>query len=45
MTSHPIPPGTRDILPDEMRELRALESALCEVFEARGYGQVATPAI
>jgi ATP phosphoribosyltransferase regulatory subunit len=42
---HPIPPGTRDILPDEMRELRALENALCQVFEARGYGQVATPAI
>jgi ATP phosphoribosyltransferase regulatory subunit len=42
---HPLPPGTRDILPDEMRELRALENALCEVFEARGYGQVSTPAI
>jgi ATP phosphoribosyltransferase regulatory subunit len=42
---HPIPPGTRDILPDEMRELRALENALCEVFQKRGYGQVATPAI
>jgi ATP phosphoribosyltransferase regulatory subunit len=42
---HPIPPGTRDILPDEMRELRALENALSRVFEARGYGQVATPAI
>jgi ATP phosphoribosyltransferase regulatory subunit len=42
---HPIPPGTRDILPDEMRELRKLELALLEVFEARGYGQVATPAI
>ncbi|MGZ5336503.1 MAG: ATP phosphoribosyltransferase regulatory subunit [Solirubrobacterales bacterium] len=42
---HPIPPGTRDILPDEMRELRALETALSEVFEQRGYGQVATPAI
>ena len=23
---HPTPPGTRDILPDEMRELRALEA-------------------
>lgn len=42
---HPIPPGTRDILPDEMRELRKLERALLDVFEARGYGQVATPAI
>jgi ATP phosphoribosyltransferase regulatory subunit len=42
---YPIPPGTRDILPDEMRELRALQNSFCEVFESRGYGQVATPAI
>ncbi len=42
---HPIPPGTRDVLPDEMRELRRLNLALIEVFEARGYGEVATPAI
>jgi ATP phosphoribosyltransferase regulatory subunit len=42
---HPIPPGTRDILPDEMRELRRLHLALIEVFENRGYGEVATPAI
>jgi ATP phosphoribosyltransferase regulatory subunit len=42
---HPIPPGTRDVLPDEMRELRKLDTALLEVFEARGYGEVATPAI
>ena len=42
---HPIPPGTRDVLPDEMRELRRLQRALIEVFEARGYGEVATPAI
>lgn len=42
---HPIPPGTRDVLPDEMRELRRLRLALIEVFESRGYGEVATPAI
>ena len=42
---HPIPPGTRDILPDEMRELNALQSTLAEVFAARGYGQVATPTL
>lgn len=42
---HPIPPGTRDVLPDEMRELRRLHLALIEVFEERGYGEVATPAI
>ena len=33
------------MLPDEMRELRRLKAALIEVFEARGYGEVATPAI
>jgi ATP phosphoribosyltransferase regulatory subunit len=42
---HPIPPGTRDVLPDEMRELRRLNRSLIEVFEQRGYGEVATPAI
>lgn len=42
---HPIPPGTRDILPDEMRELRRLHLAMIEVFEGRGYGEVSTPAI
>jgi ATP phosphoribosyltransferase regulatory subunit len=42
---HPIPPGTRDVLPDEMRELRRLKGALLEVFEGRGYGEVATPAM
>jgi ATP phosphoribosyltransferase regulatory subunit len=42
---HPIPPGTRDILPDEMRELRRLHRDLIEVFEGYGYGEVATPAI
>jgi len=41
----PIPPGTRDVLPDEMRELRRLHLALIEVFESRGYGEVATPTI
>ena len=42
---HPIPPGTRDILPDEMRELRRLHDSLLGVFAERGYGEVATPAI
>jgi ATP phosphoribosyltransferase regulatory subunit len=42
---HPIPPGTRDVLPEEMRRLRALKAALIEVFEGRRYGEVATPAL
>jgi ATP phosphoribosyltransferase regulatory subunit len=42
---HPTPPGTRDILPEEMRELRALETALRAAFEEYGYGEVATPTI
>jgi ATP phosphoribosyltransferase regulatory subunit len=43
--THPIPPGTRDVLPDEMRELRRLERALGDAFERFGYGEVATPTI
>ena len=43
--THPIPPGTRDILPDEMRELRRLSLALIDTFERFGYGEVATPTI
>ena len=42
---HPIPPGTRDVLPDEMRELRALANGLRGVFERSGYGEVRTPAL
>ncbi|MFL5847126.1 MAG: ATP phosphoribosyltransferase regulatory subunit [Solirubrobacteraceae bacterium] len=42
---HPIPSGTRDVLPDEMREVRAITSALREVFEAEGYGEVWTPTL
>jgi ATP phosphoribosyltransferase regulatory subunit len=43
--THRIPPGTRDVLPDEMRELRRLEGSLAEAFERFGYGEVATPTI
>ena len=42
---HPIPPGTRDVLPAEMRELRRLQGALGATFERFGYGEVATPTI
>jgi ATP phosphoribosyltransferase regulatory subunit len=41
----PIPSGTRDVLPDEMRELRAITETVRAVFDARGYGEVATPAL
>ncbi len=40
-----IPSGTRDILPDEQRELRAIESALLRTFDDFGYGEVSTPAV
>jgi ATP phosphoribosyltransferase regulatory subunit len=42
---HPIPSGTRDVLPDEMREMRAITEALRGVFERSGYGEVYTPAL
>lgn len=40
-----IPSGTRDVLPDEMRELRALTEMLRQTFERAGYGEVYTPAL
>jgi ATP phosphoribosyltransferase regulatory subunit len=40
-----IPPGTRDVLPDEMRELRAISGRMRQVFEEAGYGEVHTPAL
>ncbi len=39
------PSGTRDVLPDEMRELRALMERVRAVFEGAGYGEVYTPAL
>jgi ATP phosphoribosyltransferase regulatory subunit len=40
-----IPPGTRDVLPDEMRELRAIGDRMREAFEGAGYGEIHTPAL
>ncbi len=40
-----IPSGTRDVLPDEMRELRAMTDRIREVFDRAGYGEVYTPAL
>jgi ATP phosphoribosyltransferase regulatory subunit len=45
MTIHPIPSGTRDVLPDEMRELRAISDAILRVLLDAGYGEVSTPAL
>jgi ATP phosphoribosyltransferase regulatory subunit len=43
--TYPIPPGTRDVLPDEMRELRAISDSMRARFEGAGYGEVYTPAL
>jgi len=43
--THPIPPGTRDVLPEEMRELRAIGDRMRASFERAGYGEVHTPAL
>ena len=40
-----LPSGTRDVLPDEMRELRAMTERIRGVFERAGYGEVYTPAL
>jgi ATP phosphoribosyltransferase regulatory subunit len=42
---HRIPSGTRDVLPDELRELRAITEGMRTVMDGRGYGEVATPAL
>ncbi len=42
---HPIPSGTRDVLPDEMREMRAISESLRATFTRFGYGEVYTPAL
>ena len=42
---HPIPSGTRDVLPEETREVRAITDALRRVYEGHGYGEVYTPAL
>src|SRR5918997_6286166 len=42
---HHTPSGTRDVLPDEMRELRAITEAMRGVFEVAGYGEVYTAAL
>src|SRR5215211_2679692 len=43
--THPIPPGTRDVLPEEMRELRAICDRMRVCFEGAGYGEIHTPAL
>ncbi|MGO9954630.1 MAG: ATP phosphoribosyltransferase regulatory subunit [Solirubrobacteraceae bacterium] len=40
-----IPSGTRDVLPDEMRELRTMTDGIRDVFARAGYGEVYTPAL
>src|SRR5215831_13808563 len=42
---HRIPSGTRDVLPDEMRELRAMTDRIRAIFERAGYGEVYTPVL
>ena len=43
--SFPIPPGTRDVLPEEMRELRAIGDRMRAAFDEAGYGEIHTPAL
>jgi ATP phosphoribosyltransferase regulatory subunit len=42
---HKLPPGTRDVLPDEMRELRALNTRILDCWQKAGYGEVWTPTL
>ncbi len=40
-----LPPGSRDVLPEEARELRAISEGVRGVFEEAGYGEVKTPTL
>src|SRR3954454_2779659 len=42
---HPLPHGTRDVLPEEMRELRALNTCILDTWQQAGYGEVWTPTL
>jgi ATP phosphoribosyltransferase regulatory subunit len=42
---HPIPSGTRDVLPQETGEVRAITDTLRRVFDGHGYGEIYTPAL
>ena len=40
---YPVPYGTKDILPGEMKNRRLIESAIISLFEKWGYDEVKTP--
>jgi ATP phosphoribosyltransferase regulatory subunit len=42
---HPIPSGTRDVLPQETGEVRAITDTLRAVFDRHGFGEIYTPAL
>lgn len=42
---HPIPSGTRDVLPQETGEVRAITDTLRAAFDRAGYGGIYTPAL
>ena len=44
-TIHPTPSGTRDVLPDELREVHAIAEGMRRVFGEHGYGEIRTPAL
>ncbi len=41
----PVPTGTRDVLPEEMAELRDISARALAAFTDAGYGEVATPTL
>jgi len=42
---HPIPSGTRDVLPQETGEVRAITDTLRAAFDRHGFGEIYTPAL
>jgi len=43
--ARPAPSGTRDVLPDEMRELRDMTRVMVDLLDGAGYGEVRTPTL
>jgi ATP phosphoribosyltransferase regulatory subunit HisZ len=44
-SARPTPSGTRDVLPDEMGELRTLTRAMIDRLDSAGYGEIRTPSV
>ena len=45
LSGRDLPKGTRDVLPDEMRELQLITRSVLDVLDGEGYGEVRSPTL